>query len=310
MEELMRILSLFLLTAALFISCNQSQDGSSKIYYYPSEHNTPISDKKGNVEIYAQWGEKLAYQNEVVTNVYGNKIKVKRVLDGTIGYVDEEDVVEQPVARGVILQSILVYGSPSSSYSSEKIQVNPPVLVYITDTNETGWVKFESYNPDGIYNLEDVTKITGMKWVKWDKISTNSEDIEVIIAIQHSLAEYRQASQDDELELKKVIDTQKKFLSDDIISGYSQSSAVSFAEEVYEIIANNSEKEEATETNAGIDEDEIFDIIQDNRNKKSGTNLSQSVSNELRSAVTGDTNKPISEDESGRSEFYRPPPGK
>lgn len=229
-----KLLSGAILIFAL-VSCHKT--AQEKTYFYPVRNNVPIYNAEGDAVVYAQWGERLIYQNEAATNAQNVRFLVQRELDRTIGYVASGTVVYSPVSTGVILNSVLLYNSPSSVYASEKQNVYPPILVYVLEIHEDGWAKIQPYVAEDMYQLNsDYSRILGYKWVLIDKISTNQQDVDVIVAIQQALASVRQTSPSETNLLKQNIDTQMKFLQDDITRAYRDSAALVYVRDALDVL--------------------------------------------------------------------------
>ncbi len=190
----------FMLT--LLMSCgNYMKD------YYPKYHITAFySEAAGSssgVSSYLNWGDKLTYMNQSTTNKNkaGQRIiylKVKNNIDNSLGYVDQDSVIKNPISKGVILGSTIAYETPTI-LSRNKQSVDPPVLAYIIEIKDKEWAKIEPYNAPLSYSLTDtpgtVPSQVFYPWIYLKEISTNEDNVNFTIALQFAIKKYNDAKQ-------------------------------------------------------------------------------------------------------------------
>ncbi len=192
-----------------------------------------IYNAAGDDIAFVQWGERLIYKNEAVTNSEGAiKYLVQREMDKTEGYV---------TAKSTVFVARLQRSAPEFRYRLQysldglfgtKLTVQPPMLVYVLEIKEDGWAKIKPYNAEAIYQLrDDYTRSLGIKWIPIEKVSTNSDDVEVVIAIQQVLGNVRQISPTEEEKFRQNVETQIKFLQDDVSRSYRDALALVFVTE-------------------------------------------------------------------------------
>lgn len=218
----------------LFSGCVQKSNPEMAVY--PLSHDVSLYDEYGSEIASLQWGEELIYRGESISNALGQLYLAERSLDKTEGYLYRSDVTHEMIFRAVLLEVGLFYDSPSTSYSTDKVQVFPPLLMYVTETNEDGWAKVLVYLPDEDYLLEDdESEVGDEEWIKLSKISTNEDDVEAVIGAQTALAAFRRALDTDEEE--EVLRTQRHYLQYELLDEYSGSDASEFIREVLELIS-------------------------------------------------------------------------
>lgn len=243
--------AILLLTAA---SCALLNFGRNSVY--PKRNNVPVYDAAGRLFSYVQWGEKLTVRKTVTTNTNRTMYLVQRDLDRLEGYVASNDVVAGVVTRGVILNTVLVYDSPSMAYSRVKQNVFPPVLVYVLEIRGDGFAEILPYDSDPLYQISpNESKITGIRWVQIGGISTNVQDVEVVLAVEQTLCSIRQISPGDTNLMRQTMDSQVKFLEEDLPRRYGDSPALIYAKQALDILLPDTNE---TVTNPIYDDNSFF----------------------------------------------------
>ncbi|MCX7821486.1 MAG: hypothetical protein N2258_07420 [Brevinematales bacterium] len=196
---------LFLVSIVLF-SCGIQ---SKKEVVYPKYHYVSIyktSSLKNDERIeYLVWGTKLEVEEVVsITNISEdqsktnivNSFKVLNTVSKNRGYVAESDVVRNPLMKGVIINSTAASEVPNMGSFSKK-SLKPFIPVYVLAISEDK----ELYNVSGYINKnfvlpeeeETITPIWKPLWVYKTDVSTNKNDVELIILQQLSVKRYREA---------------------------------------------------------------------------------------------------------------------
>lgn len=239
-----KILISVLLVLFIFTGCKKFGFGGGSVFY-PKYHNIAMKDERFKWIASLNWGDKLIDMKESITDDKEKKTysKIKRDVDGKIGFVLTDYLIKEPMARAVILNPVLVWGTPSIK-SKDKQPVTPPVLAYQLESKENAegkWVKILSFNANKQYNIKEDAKDLKYEWIKLSDISTSSDDVEVIIAMQLSLKNYKEAkASGNPKKLEEVVATEKAAL-ENVISTYKASAAVGFAQEALDIITGKSE---------------------------------------------------------------------
>ena len=224
--------AIILLSFFLVVSCGLSE-GS---VYFPKYHYTALYKSIGGEVVYLQWGNKLIdLKNQLVVTNSANKtlnyLKVQDKITGTIGYVDADSVIKNPVMKGVIITPTIVYNTPSFS-STGKQAVNPPILLYVVELKDGDWARIEPYNASAVYNLsntiDESSRIYNNKWLSIKDISTNQMTVEVTVALQLAIKTYNEA--------KKLIENNpnnEKILKDSDTSIKTEVEALKKVVEIY-----------------------------------------------------------------------------
>lgn len=230
---------------------------------YPLWNGVEIMNEDGDGISWPQWGEKLIYKGKTEV-IHGQTCYlVQRELDHKQGYVAVDSVVRAPIARGVILNSVLVYNTPDAVYATQKITATPPVLLYVIEVKNDGYAKIRCYNATKLFQLsENMTKISGEKWVKLSDISTNKDDVDVIVAVQHALYSVRKISPTNTTAIQTALQTQNQFLSSDLPRMYPNSSALIYAQQARDIFSAllgiKNEDDDMSYSNSDYDTEEGF----------------------------------------------------
>lgn len=214
------------------------------------------------------WGETLASldKTSVVTNAKNEVITyllVKRNADGKTGYVNQANIIRNPLSTAVILNQVVAYDSPSTM-SMKKTMITPPTLCFLMEEKDKEWGKIEVYNIDNEYAIVPVTaKIYGGKWVQLKEISTKKEDVNIILSAGYALKNFNDAKNAYETahtpanqdKLNNVIMTELESLKSQIASS-PDSPAVIYAQQVLNVLSpsdtgteNQTEPEETVNTN-------------------------------------------------------------
>jgi len=237
----------------LVSSCNLMKGGKS---YYSTAHYVAFYKDFTGAPTYLNWGDKLEYLGVNYTNTTNNTVfyKCKNPIEGNIGFVDKSSVIESPISKAVILDSIIVYQTPTKN-SMTRQNVNPPVLAYIVEIKDNEWAKIEPYNTWEMFDYTNVTKLYNCKWLPIKDISTNKNDVNILIAVQISTKKYREAKKKYEnapsdktlSALEDVLKNEKKFL-ESTIADSPQSAAVKYAYQLIEIMFPPSSSGDASTT--------------------------------------------------------------
>lgn len=257
------LLTFFILSLG---ACKKKGDA----YYYPKSHFSTLKDKEGKPipGIYMAWGEKLAIVDpegkETITIQKGKDkkpatlLKTKRLLDGSEGYVDSNDVEIKPMAVGVILKDVLVFDTPSET-ARVKQAVKTAMLAFVIaskggekDPKEQKWYKIKCYTPYPLayYKLaNEIEPIYGEKWIKANEISTNEKDVNIIVGIHMSVRNFRvaKAEYDQKKDAKSEkyladVSSAEKLSIENLISSNMESETVKFARQALDIISGSEAK--------------------------------------------------------------------
>lgn len=197
---------IFLFVLIFFFGCGAQ---SKKEAVYPKYHYVSIyktSNLKNEERIeYLVWGTKLEVEEVVsITNISEdqtktniiNSFKVFNTVSKTRGYVAEGDVIKNPLMKGVIIENTTASETPNMSSFSKK-SLKPFIPVYVLAISDDK----ELYNIIGYINKnfvlpeeeETITPIWKPLWVYKKDISTNKNDVELIVIQQLSVKRYKEA---------------------------------------------------------------------------------------------------------------------
>ncbi|OHD14239.1 MAG: hypothetical protein A2Y41_08050 [Spirochaetes bacterium GWB1_36_13] len=230
----------------------------AEIFYYPLYQSINLVDQQGKYMNSINWGEKLIplMQNDKeekikIPNYDSEFIKVKRVLDGSEGYVYEKYIIKELLSLGVILKETLIYDTPAIT-ARTKNPIKTAVLAFVLEEkkndskeNESKWLKIKCFNPNTDYQIEKMDPIYQERWVQASDLSLNEKDINMIAALQISLKNYRSArslyekdksNTKNEKKLKETIEAEEAAIKN-LISANSSSDAVKYAEQVITILS-------------------------------------------------------------------------
>lgn len=193
---MIRTLIMILFASIVFFSC--SLNGGT--VYYPKNHLVALVSEIGGKTTYLNWGDKLIYLNRIVTNT--NKagqstyyVNVKNPIDNSVGYVDIDSVIKEPVSRCVIVNNSIVYETPTD-VSRNKQNVIPPVLAYVLEIKNGEWARIEPFNVRAIYTLTNDTAAlfpVQYNWISVKDYSTNQGDVDIVIALQIAVRKYNES---------------------------------------------------------------------------------------------------------------------
>ncbi len=189
----------------VLFACGTKEEKQEAVYpkaHYVSIFKTPNLKTDERLE-YLTWGTKLLIEEIVsITNIPEdqkktniiNSFKVFNKFSKTRGYVAENDVIRNPLMKGVIINSTTASETPNMA-SFNKKSLKPFILVYIIGISEDK----ELYNIAGYTSKsfvlpeeeENITPIWKPLWVYKADVSTNQQDIELIIIQQLSVKRYK-----------------------------------------------------------------------------------------------------------------------
>lgn len=268
-------------------------------YYYPQWYSVALKDKEAKDLTYLNWGEKLEISDpegrEKITLKVKQSgkmvdvvlLKTKRVLDGTQGYVLENEIMAKPLSLGVILKETVLYSAPTMTAGSKNpVKTATPVFVLAKkggekDPKEEKWYKIKCYNAPAAYQLKEDTAIWGEKWIKADDLSLNEKDVNMIVAMQVSLKNFRRAkaaaeANKNEKTEKNLNDaaTSEKAALENLISSNIDSEAVKYLKQAIEMISGNDMK--PVEPKKQEEMKPLFENNQDlQKNNESGTRVNE-----------------------------------
>ncbi len=263
------IISIFLLIFML-VSCSKEKA------IYPKSHYTPFFNKdgkqmqEGGWNAFLNWGQKLIDLEETITVEIKTKkvslLKIKRAIDGKVGYVNNKSVIN-PINRAVILNEIMVYGTPSIT-ARTKQKVKPPILSFIRevkDINKEKWYKINCYNPYKDYQVyENVSKVYGAKWVKADDISIKTHDVDMVSTVQMSIKNLNYAKKSKNKKRKmEVIESEIAALQQ-LLNKYPDADARKIVDKAIELISME-------ETEKKIDDEKKDEKTEEKKEDKGNT---------------------------------------
>ncbi len=197
---------IFILVLVFFFGCGaqSKKEAVYPKYHYVSIYKTSSLKNEERIE-YLVWGTKLEVEEVVsITNILEdgkktnivNSFKVFNTVSKTRGYVAEGDVIRNPLMKGVIIETTTASETPNMGSFSKK-SLKPFIPVYILAISDDK----ELYNIIGYINKnfvlpeeeETITPIWKPLWVYKKDISTNKNDVELIVIQQLSVKRYKEA---------------------------------------------------------------------------------------------------------------------
>ncbi len=227
-----KIISFFvfsLFVVSLFYSCGSKSKDKDTVYpkyHYVSIYKSPELNANERIE-YLMWGTMLeveddgAYvktnvsKDEKITNVIFSKkgfisitnisadqkktnvinsYRVFNPLSKMRGYVDEKDVIKNPLMKGVIIKTTSAANTPNLGSLRKKI-LNPFIPVYfISISEDKEFYQVIGYISKNYVLPEEEEKVTPMwepLWVYKTDVSTNKNDADMIVLCQLSINRYK-----------------------------------------------------------------------------------------------------------------------
>ncbi len=197
---------IFLFVLVFFFGCGiqSKKEAVYPKYHYVSIYKTSNLKNEERIE-YLVWGTKLEVEEVVsITNILEegkktnivNSFKVFNTVSKTRGYVPEADVIRNPLMKGVIIENTTASETPNMGSFSKK-SLKPFIPVYVLAISDDK----ELYNIIGYINKnfvlpeeeETITPIWKPLWVYKKDISTNKNDVELIVIQQLSVKRYKEA---------------------------------------------------------------------------------------------------------------------
>ncbi len=210
--------------------------------YYTTAYLAPLWNKKLSLKNSLNWGEPLLAQKETLTNNLKEVfVQVIRKLDQESGYVKLSDVQTNVLFPAVILNTVLLYDTPSLA-SLHKYLVQPPLTVFVLEIRKDGWVHILPSLPPLNYRINTNTMIDlSDSWIQQNLISTNAQDITIITALQLAVSDYREAlktanSIDNKQTLRQTIEIESRAI-ENLIHSYPDRAALIYAKQLLKNIS-------------------------------------------------------------------------
>jgi hypothetical protein len=198
----MKKLLLLSVAVLIFFSCGKKVKVFYPKFHYVSTYKTQELKKEERVDVLV-WGNKLELEQTIyITNVSedGKKISINVVhkvfnpLTKSSGYVSDSDVVKNPITKGVLIRSTTASETPNLG-SFVKVSLKPFIPVYLLDISEDKELyQIIGYTSKLFVLPEDeanVTPIWKPLWVYKNDISTNKNDVELLVVYQLSVKRYK-----------------------------------------------------------------------------------------------------------------------
>lgn len=198
MKRLLPVIMVLSLFTFFMAGCSKP----AEVLYYPRAHFTVMYTNL-NMDGYLSldWGTKLVYRglttniskvtvtkkNEELTSNF-TLIAVMNPLTKDKGYVLPVSVISNPISRAVLLKSAICYGQPRTA-TTDQSSVDPFVLMYITETNDSGWAKIVPFN-NGYYSISN-KNFPNKSWMQLSDLSTSESDVDFAVFVQLSLGKFK-----------------------------------------------------------------------------------------------------------------------
>jgi hypothetical protein len=235
----------FLVTGVVLTGCGRK----ALEMYYPKAHFTKmVLDQADKKVVYLEWGVPLAYAGKVQTNYEEVKGKSNEIIYVLVvnqstkerGWVDVSTVVKNPIAKATLLNNAVVFKTPSE-VSREFFTMNAPMIGYVVEVQDD-WARVQWYM--AAYKVfTGKSEWTTYEWIKWNQISTNSKDADLLSLLYLSYTKFSTWKEkwptlmdsNQIIAMSNEIEKELIYL-DNLTKAFADASTVNYAIELYKSI--------------------------------------------------------------------------